>query len=83
MQNPLAGGLKPKPSSSPHMAVSMKNVDSAFHGAGQKAYPLAQVYFCIFAIKNLFNFNRTNIIVLLAISMFMIILWKEYLEKCK
>ncbi|XP_074572251.1 villin-5 [Curcuma longa] len=36
-KNPLAGGLKPKPSSSPHMAVSMKNVDSAFHGAGQKA----------------------------------------------
>lgn len=49
MQNPLAGGLKPKPSSSPHMEVSMKNVDSAFHGVGQKAYPLAQVYFCIFA----------------------------------
>ncbi|XP_042442483.1 villin-4-like [Zingiber officinale] len=36
-KNPLAGGLKPKPSSSPHMAVSMKNVDSAFHGVGQKA----------------------------------------------
>ncbi|KAG6471703.1 hypothetical protein ZIOFF_069149 [Zingiber officinale] len=35
--NPLAGGLKPKPSSSPHMEVSMKNVDSAFHGVGQKA----------------------------------------------
>ncbi|XP_042444240.1 villin-5-like isoform X1 [Zingiber officinale] len=36
-KNPLAGGLKPKPSSSPHMEVSMKNVDSAFHGVGQKA----------------------------------------------